>query len=127
MPVFRRVQQGQASIVASVITESELLVAPERDNNREAIERITDLLSEDGIFVVDVDHRIARRAATLRGAYLREAQRSGGKTGGLRLPDAIIIATAIETGCDAIVTKDGAFRKLTQVPVVHLEDVARAR
>ena len=105
-----------------MITESELLVRPERDGNREAIERIGDLLSEDGIFVVDVDHRIARRAAALRGAALRND-----KGGGFKLPDAIIIATAIETGCDVIVSRDGGWRRLTDIPIVHLDDVVKAR
>jgi len=117
---------GQASIVASVITESELLVAPERDGNRDAIERIGDLLSENGIFVVYVDQRIARRAAAVRGAALREASRQSGSGGGFKLPDAIIIATAIETGCDVIVSRDGGWRKVTDIPVVHLDDAARA-
>jgi predicted nucleic acid-binding protein len=121
------VQRGQASIIASVITESELLVRPERDGNRDAIERITDLLSEDGIFVVDVDHRIARRAAALRGAALREAAKRTEKGSGFKLPDAIIIATAIETGCDVIVSRDGGWRRVTDIPIVHLDDAVTAR
>ena len=33
VPVFRRVQAGEAHAVISVITEAELLVRPERDDN----------------------------------------------------------------------------------------------
>jgi predicted nucleic acid-binding protein len=98
------------------VTESELLVHPERDEDHDAMERISDLLSEDGMFVVGVDRRIARRAAALRAATLRARRR-------MALPDAIILATAIETGCDAIVTNDGDWRKVADIPVVILDEV----
>lgn len=65
-PVFQRVMDGRLSIVASVVTEAELLVQPERTGDRLAVERIGDLLSEDGIYEGPVDRRIARRAAVLR-------------------------------------------------------------
>ena len=112
LPVFRRVQAGDLSLMVSVITEAELLVRPERDRNEAAKERIADLLSEDGIYVVGVDRKIARRAAALRG------QNS------LKLADAIIVATAVETGCEAIVSNDGEWsRKPLEVPVVRLDDI----
>jgi predicted nucleic acid-binding protein len=111
--------QGQAGIIASVITESELLVRPEREGKQEAIERIRDLLSEDGIYVAEVNRRIGRRAATIRAAALRAGA-------GFKLPDAIIIATAIETGCDVIVSRDGGWRRITEIPIVNLDDAIKA-
>jgi predicted nucleic acid-binding protein len=114
LPLFRRVQAGDLSVIVSVITEAELLVRPERDYNEAAKERIADLLSEDGMFVVPVDRRIARRAAALRG---RER---------FRLADAIIVATAIETGCEAIVGNDGEWSKrVVDVPFVRLDDIVK--
>ncbi len=112
VPVFRRVQNQELRVIVSVITEAELLVRPERDDNEEARERIADLLSEDGIEVVPVERRIARRAAALRGRTR------------LKLADAIIVATAIETGCDAIVGNDGEWAtKSIDFPFVRLDDV----
>ena len=114
MPLFRRVQAGNLSLIVSVITEAELLVRPEREQNAAAKERIADLLSEDGIFVVNVERRIARRAAAIRGQK------------NIKLADAIIIATALETGCEAIVGNDGEWaRKLTDVPFVRLDDIVK--
>jgi predicted nucleic acid-binding protein len=114
LPVFRRVQAGDLSIIVSVITEAELLVRPERDNNEPAKERIADLLSEDGIYVVGIDRKIARRAAALRGRSR------------LKLADAIIAATAIETSCDAIVGNDGEWAgSLADIPFVRLDDVVK--
>jgi len=108
------VQRGDTSLIVSVITEAELLVKPEKDGNNDAIERISDLLSEDGFYVIDVNRRIARKAASLRAQS------------GLKLPDAIIVATAIQTACDAVVGNDGAWRKLTEIPFVDLGELAIA-
>jgi predicted nucleic acid-binding protein len=116
MPLFQRVQAGNLSLIVSAITEAELLVRPERDQDAAAKERISDLLSEDGIFVVNVERRIARRAAALRGRTK------------IALADAIIIATALETGCDAIVGNDGEWaRKLDDIPFVRLDDILKER
>ena len=117
LPLFRRVQRGTASLFLSVVTEAELLVRAERDQSAEARDRISDLLSEDGIYVINTDRRIARRAARIRGAALRQ-----GTDRKLAIPDAIIIATAIETGCDAIVGNDAAWRGRTEIPFVYLKE-----
>jgi predicted nucleic acid-binding protein len=112
VPVFRRVQAGELTAVVSVVTEAELLVRPERDGNAVARERIADLLSEDGFWVVSADRRIARRAAVLRGRQ------------NFKLADAIILATAMETGCEAIVTNDGEWsKKPVDVPVIRVADL----
>jgi len=99
------------------MTEAELLVYAEQRRSAEAAELIKDLLSEDGIYVINTDRRIARRAARIRGSALRE-----GTDKKLAIPDAIIIATAIETGCDAIVGNDAAWRGRTEIPYVFLKD-----
>jgi predicted nucleic acid-binding protein len=117
LPLFRRVQRRDATIFASVITEAELLVYAEQKRSSEAAEIVRDLLSEDGIYVINTDRRIARRAAAIRGAALRQ-----GTDKKMAIPDAIIIATAIETGCDAIVGNDGAWRGRTEIPFVYLKD-----
>ena len=114
VPIFRRVQAGDLILMVSVITEAELLVRPERDSNDVARERIADLLSEEGIYVVAVDRRIARRAAALRG---RDR---------LKLADAIIVATAIETACEAVLGNDGEWsRRVVNIPFVRLDDMVQ--
>jgi predicted nucleic acid-binding protein len=117
LPLFGRVQRAEASIFISALTEAESLVRAERDRDQEAREHVHDLLSEEGIYVINTDRRIARRAAAIRGAFMR----SGGDRK-LPIADAIIIATAIETGCDAIVGNDGAWRGKTEIPFVYLEE-----
>jgi predicted nucleic acid-binding protein len=104
------VQRGEASVVVSTVTEAELRVLPEKQRDSAALERIDDFLSEDGMVVIGVDRRIARRAAAVRAT-----------TPGIRLPDAIIIATALETGCEAVVGNDHAWAKARGLPFVQLD------
>jgi predicted nucleic acid-binding protein len=115
LPLFKRVQQGQTNIVVSTVTEAEMLVRHYRDDNSEGIERVEDLLSEAGITVLPVDRRTARGAALLRARH------------NLRLPDAIIVATAVEAECEAIVGNDGAWRRLTEIPYLNLDDAITPR
>ncbi len=114
LPLFQRVQARQTALIVSVVSESELLVRPYQRRDEEAIERIGDLLSEDGIRVVGLERNIARRAAELRAIY-----------GTLRLPDATIIATALETECDLVLGNDEKWLKLRDVPYAHLNDIIR--
>jgi predicted nucleic acid-binding protein len=99
------------------MTEAELLVKAFRHEDQEAVERVRDLLSENGVYVISTDRRIAVRAARIRGEYMR-----GGGDKKMAIPDAIIIATAIEKGCDAIVGNDAAWRGKTEIPYVFLKE-----
>jgi predicted nucleic acid-binding protein len=116
-PVFRRVQRGELAVFVSAMTEAELLVRAYRNRDEAAVERVRDLLSEDGFYVVSADRRIAVHGARIRGEYMR-----GGGDRKMAIPDAIIIATAIETGCDAIVGNDAAWRGRTEIPFVYLKE-----
>jgi predicted nucleic acid-binding protein len=115
--LFQRVEAGQATIVISAISEAELLVRPMVKGNEEAIERIADLLSEDGIEVLEVDRAIARRSAMIRAAQLRSGRKS------LKLPDAMIVATALDARCDVIVGNDKDWKKLEGLPFLLLDDI----
>lgn len=92
-----------------------MLVRPQREGDVEAIERIADLLSEDGISVVPFDRPAARAAASLRAHH------------GLKLPDAIIVATALEAGCDVIVGNDNRWHRIKDIAYVHLDDEVETR
>jgi predicted nucleic acid-binding protein len=115
--LFQRVEAGQATIVLSAVTEAELLVRPMLEANESAIERIADLLSEDGIEVIEVDRAIARRSALIRAGQ----QRAGRKS--LKLPDAMIVATALDARCDAIVGNDKDWKKIEGLPLLILDDI----
>ena len=77
-------------------------------HGREALaERYRQVLTASpGWSVVDVDAAVAESAARLRARY------------GLRLPDAIQLATAIRSGSSALVTHDRDFSKVRGIPVL---------
>ncbi|HOV79016.1 MAG TPA: PIN domain-containing protein [Bacillota bacterium] len=94
-PLFESVEQGQMKLNLSVITEAELLVKPYRENNAEAIKAIQ-FLTDDfpNIEIIPVTRGIAREAARIRSSL------------GLKLPDSIIIATALESNSDVVIGND---------------------
>jgi predicted nucleic acid-binding protein len=110
IPLFDRVREGQAAMIISAITEAELLVKHEREQNDEAIEKIEDFLSEDGIYVVDVTRAIARCAAKLR------------PVNQISIADAVIMATAVETGCDLLLGNDARWATIPGIPYLKLDD-----
>jgi predicted nucleic acid-binding protein len=111
VPLFQRVQRGELRVIVSVITESELLVRPRRYGDTEAEERVQDLLSEDGFNIVPVDRITARLAADIRARH------------NLALADAIILATGIATGCEAVVSNDGKWSRVAEIAFVRLDEV----
>jgi predicted nucleic acid-binding protein len=113
--LFRSVRDGERQAVLSVVTEIELLVKPMREGKRQEIARIGILLDAEGVNVMDLDrHRVAQVAAELRAR-----QR-------LSLADAVIVATGIVTGCDAVVGNDErCARRVTEIPYIYLEEMAR--
>jgi predicted nucleic acid-binding protein len=73
---------------------AEILVTPHR-HSPEAVRIVDALLDRLAITVVPVDRSIARRAAAIRAAHPT-----------CRLPDALILATAIEHTADRVITTD---------------------
>lgn len=65
-----------------------------------------------GLTIVPVDRNVAREAARVRGRF------------GMRLPDAIHVATAVVAGADAFLTNDRELvRDGLDVPVLVLDDL----
>jgi predicted nucleic acid-binding protein len=98
-----------------VVTEIELLVKPIRQGNRPEIARIGVLLDAEGVNVMELNrHRMAQLAAELR------ARRR------LSLADAVVVATGITAGCDAIVGNDErCARRVTEIPYLYLEEITK--
>ncbi len=73
---------------------AECLVGPSR-RGEQAVATINDLFERLPIDVVDLDPTTARRAAAMRAGH-----------GSLRLPDALVLATAAENSADELITTD---------------------
>jgi predicted nucleic acid-binding protein len=108
--VFDIVKQGQIQVITSSITLAEVLTMPLKMQNQQyvaAYRRM--LLKSRNIKIKSVTTEIAERAATLRATY------------GLRTPDALHLATAIEHQCDAFLTNDKQLAKVKEISV-HVLD-----
>jgi predicted nucleic acid-binding protein len=102
--LFEAAEQGRITIAISTITVAELLVGPLKLGQDALAKRYEKAL---GAFdVIPVSLEIASTAARLRAST------------GLRLPDALQAATALETGAAALVTHDRDFSKLQGLRVL---------
>ncbi|MCY4213005.1 MAG: PIN domain-containing protein [Gammaproteobacteria bacterium] len=104
-PFFQRAENGEYELVISTLTLAEVLAGPLRTGNEALARSYQSVLSATaGWRVVDLAPGIAYRAARIRGST------------GLRLPDAVQMATALETSSIALVTHDRDFSRLDSSP-----------
>jgi len=105
-------ETGAITVVTSPITLAECLVTPYRTNHVLLQRRFVDVImsGENTVFEV-IDGDMAVDAARLRAQY------------SMRLADAFQIAVALRAGCDAFLTNDGVFKRITALDVITLDDV----
>ena len=92
---------GRNAASMSTITVGEILVRPFRQGSGAVAIAESFLLHFGDIALVDVTYAVAREAARIRAAT------------GLRMPDAMVVGSALEIGADLIVTSHRSWRKLT--------------
>lgn len=111
--ILYSVQAGRPLAVISVLTVMELTVRPYRLQQPAVAARYEALLSHfPHLAIVDVDLPVARYAAQLRAVY------------GLRPLDALLVATALQSGVGAWITNDYEHEKLRSlVKVIILDEV----
>jgi predicted nucleic acid-binding protein len=110
-PFFGLLSEGKARASISVLLLVEVLVGPMRSQLDSLVGRYRSFLrTSTGIEVRSVDEPIAERAALIRADY------------GLRTPDAVVAATALEAGCSHLVTNDPAFRRIDELNVLVIGD-----
>ena len=97
-PLFQRHAMGELVIAVTTITIAELLTGPLRAGEEALAKRYRAVL--DSWLVVDFTSDIAESAARLRGTY------------GLKLPDAIQLASALVINAHALVTHDRDFAQV---------------
>jgi len=103
-PLFEAEAAGSLEIVVSSIALAEVLAGPLKAGNEALANRYRRAMEMWQIVPVDAD--IAVLAARLRALH------------GLRLPDAIHAATAISSGCAALVTHDRDFARLKGLRII---------
>jgi len=105
--VFADIQAGRIDAIVTPITVAEVVSGPLRAGKEALAERYRQAITaSQGFSVRDTNADIAMLAARLR---LRHA---------LKLPDAIQVATAVHTGCFALISRDRDFSNVTDVLVL---------
>ncbi len=103
-PIFDAEASGRIGIVVSTITVAEVLTGPLQHGDELLAERYRVALAS--FTVAAVTEEVAVAAARFRARYR------------LRLPDAIQLATAVVTGCAALVTHDRDFSRVREIPIL---------
>ena len=97
-PMFQRHADGEIVLAVTTVTIAEVLTGPLKAGEEALAKRYRAVL--EAWQVVDFTCDIAESAARLRGKY------------GLKLPDAIQVASALSINADALVTHDRDFAKV---------------
>lgn len=94
--LLQAVESGGFKAVVSAVTYAELLTLPSRARNESLVKSYQDLLAHfPNLAIVPVDLEIAHEAARLRGKYTQ-----------LKLMDAFILATAMGSRSEVLITED---------------------
>ncbi len=110
-PVFAAIAGGRIAAVTSALTLLEVLVVPLRAADVPLARRYEALLGGSrGLELAEVSRAVLRDAAALRAVS------------GMRSPDAIQIATALQRGCTSFVTNDRALPAPPGLRILRLSD-----
>lgn len=109
---FQQVDQNQYIAISSELSLAETLVKPIKDNDQglqTAYKRA--IVNRHNVFVVPILRELLIDAAQIRAET------------GLKLPDAIHAATAVQAQCNTFITNDTQLKKLSNLHVVLLSEV----
>ena len=109
---FIAVEAGQIRAVTSTVTLLEVLVQPIRRGRDDLSRQYQEaLLNSDGLICEGVSSDIAEGAARLRAGYKSSA------------PDAIQLATAIQSGATSFLTNDSFLTSVPDVEILVLDQL----
>ncbi|OZH55375.1 twitching motility protein PilT [Hydrocoleum sp. CS-953] len=110
--VFNYIESHSIAVITSPITLAECLILPTRQKNLSGQQQFINILtSQDTINFVDINSEIALIAADIRVRY------------NLKLPDALQIATAIHSNCDAFLTNDLQLKKVSELSILVISEL----
>jgi predicted nucleic acid-binding protein len=101
--------KGTHEFVASVLTFSECAVLPYREGNWAALDQMKLMFQMPNLIVYPMDEIVAEEAARIRGVY------------NLKMPDAIIAATAVVHKADVLLTNDRSLAVIKEIQVISPE------
>lgn len=109
--IFSALSYGKLKATTSVLTISELLAFEKLQNDSLLYEKTKiKLRTTPRLDIIPIDETIAELAAILKTKYT------------IALPDGLHIASAIVTKQDAFITNDKKLKKITEIPILVLND-----
>jgi predicted nucleic acid-binding protein len=109
---FQGLKSRNIPAVVSPTTLAECLVMPFKLNNIQMQQNYINFLTNTReIEMVSINPNLARTAAELRATY------------GLKLPDALQVATAIASGCDGFLTNDTSLKRVRELQILVVEEL----
>ena len=111
--VFDSIVDEEVKGCISVLSITEFVVKPLAEGKIAAVKRFEQFVFSLPIQVIEVTHGIASRAGMLRSQYPS-----------VPTVDALIVSTALEGGCDTLITNDKDLKKLDAegITVIVLSD-----
>ena len=110
-PVWENASERRSTLISSELLLLETLVKPVRIGNEKLESIYRTLLTESHEFrLYSIDSQILNQAIQLRATI------------GLKTPDAIHAATAIQTSCTLFLTNDSAFKRIPNLNVAVLSE-----
>ncbi|MDD5090021.1 MAG: PIN domain-containing protein [Candidatus Wallbacteria bacterium] len=110
---FSLIQLGRISAATSVLTLTELLTKPARDNNICLCDKFQTMLAEGGHFeLIEISREISIMAGNLRGKYAF-----------LKAVDSLQIAASIRAGSEVFLTNDRKLKKVNETVVWTIDDL----
>ena len=112
LPLFKANDKGNFQFITSILTLEEVLVVPFRKHKPVLVQKYEHILSSStNLHLYDIGYQVAKKAAELRATYQ------------IKTPDALQFATAIIHKADFFLTNDKRLKKITEVPVITLDDL----
>ena len=110
-PMWRQARAGQFVVTTSELSVMETMVKPLRDGDRVLHRVFQEIMNSNEVRLIPTTRSLWESAAEIRANV------------NLRTPDAIHAATCIQEQCTLFITNDGAFRRVSGLPVVVLDDI----
>ncbi|MBI5670383.1 MAG: type II toxin-antitoxin system VapC family toxin [Chloroflexi bacterium] len=110
--VFQFIEDNSLEVISSVITLTEVLQQPIQQSRTDLQQKYLGiLLSSNHLALLPVDAATAESAAHLRARY------------NLRTPDALHVATALKSQCEAFLTNDIGLKRVTELRILVLDEL----
>lgn len=108
--LFEKIEKHEISACTSIVSLLEILSAPEIQFNQALEETYKNLfINFPNLNLIQLDISVSTKAAELRRIYK------------IKLPDSVILATAIVSGADILITNDLRLKQIKEIKIVTLD------